>query len=149
MVVRKRRKIRKLRGSRTMGRGSAKKGRGAGERGGRGLSGGHKQKWSAVVKYSPERFGKRGFKPPQARRLRTINLGEVEERLEEFLEQGVAARGEKGFTVDLGKLGIDKVLGGGRIEHALELIAPSFSRLAKEKIERAGGKATEGKGDGT
>ena len=57
-------KTSKYRGGRTHGRGR-KAGRGAGLRGGRGNAGLHKHKWISTVKYSPEHFGRRGFKRPQ------------------------------------------------------------------------------------
>lgn len=146
MVVRRRRKVRKLRGSRTMGRGCAKRGRGSGERGGTGLSGGHKHKWSYFLKYMPDHFGKHGFTRPKevGREIRAINIGELDERIEELLGSGEArGEGEK-IVVDVSKLGYDKVLGGGKVVHKLEVIAGEFSEGAKRKIEEAGGRAIAG-----
>jgi large subunit ribosomal protein L15 len=130
MVVRKKKKAGKFRGSRTQGYGSHKKHRGAGSRGGRGKAGMHKHKWSHTVKYDPDRFGKRGFKKPIAtvKRVKAINVGRLE----------VVAAGKK--SVDLKALGYDKVLGSGKINSALEVTAKSFSKGAAEKIEAAGGK---------
>jgi len=146
MVVRRRRKVRKRRGSRTMGRGCAKRGRGSGEKGGRGLSGGHKQKWSYILRYMPEHFGKHGFaRPPEvSAEVRSINVGELDERLDELIQQGIARQEENKFVVDARKLGFNKVLGGGRVTHPLEVIAGEFSEQAKRKLEEAGGKAAEG-----
>ena len=45
-MIRKTRKIRKLRGSRTVAGGCSKKRRGAGNRGGKGMAGGHKHHWT-------------------------------------------------------------------------------------------------------
>jgi len=53
-------RTRKLRGSRTHGRGK-KHGRGAGGRGGTGNAGLHKHKFKWMIKYDPEHFGPRGF----------------------------------------------------------------------------------------
>ncbi|MFN4133976.1 MAG: uL15m family ribosomal protein, partial [Candidatus Hadarchaeales archaeon] len=50
--------------------------------------------------------------------------------------------------VDVGKLGISKVLGGGRITKPLDVVAKRFSALAKEKLEKAGGRAIAGEGNG-
>jgi len=146
MVVRRRRKARKRLGSRTWGRGCAKRGRGSGEKGGTGLSGGHKQKWSYFLKYMPEHFGKHGFvRPPEVSAVvNSINVGELDERLDEFLQQGIARQEEKKFVVDVRKLGFDKVLGGGRVTHPLEVTAGKFSEQAKRKLEEAGGRAAEG-----
>ena len=50
-------------------------------------------------------------------------------------------------TLDLGKLGYTKLLGTGKITHAVHVKVDSVSVRAKEKIEKAGGKVdskTEG-----
>lgn len=150
MVVRKRKKVRTQRGTRTYGRGCSKRGRGSGERGGTGLSGGHKQKWSYILKYMPDYFGKHGFTRPSAvrRGTRAINVGELDERLEELLQLGVAKKENEKFVVDVGKLGFEKVLGGGQVTHPLEIKAQKFVESAKRKLEEAGGKAILGEGDG-
>lgn len=146
MVVRKRKKVRKQRGSRTHGRGCAKRGRGSGERGGTGMSGGHKQKWSYVIRYMPDHFGKHGFtRPPELRReIRAINVGEIEERIEEFIEEGAATQEGGRIFVDAGKLGYDKVLGGGRVTRAMVVKSKSFAGLAVRKLKEAGGDAVIG-----
>lgn len=129
-----------------MGRGCAKRGRGSGEKGGRGLSGGHKQKWSYFLKYMPEHFGKHGFvRPPEvSANVKSIDVGELDERLDDLLQQGIARQEENKFVVDVRKLGFDKVLGGGHVTHPLEVTAGKFSEQAKRKLEEAGGKAVEG-----
>lgn len=131
MVVRKKRKVRKFRGKRSYGYGSHKKHRGGGSRGGRGKAGMHKHKWSYTVKYEPDRFGKRGFKVPvaAAKKVKAINLRHLE----------ALAVGKK--KIDLTKLGYNKVLGAGKIQAAMEVVAEAFSKKAIEKIEAAGGKA--------
>lgn len=146
MVVRRRRKIRKRRGSRTMGRGCAKRGRGAGERGGRGLSGGHKQKWPYILQYMPNHFGKHGFvRPPEvSRAVSAINVGDLDEHLDELVQSGAARREEDKFVVDITKLGFEKVLGGGRVTRPIEVTAKQFSEQAKRKLEEAGGRAVVG-----
>ena len=57
-MIRKKKKVKKIRGSRTCGEGSHKKRRGAGNKGGRGMAGGHKHKWTWIIKYMPDYFGK-------------------------------------------------------------------------------------------
>ena len=64
-MIRKTKKIRKQRGSRSVGGGCTKKRRGAGHRGGRGLAGGNKHHWTWMVINDPKHFGKYGFKRPQ------------------------------------------------------------------------------------
>ncbi len=130
MVVRKKKKFRKFRGKRSYGYGSHKKHRGGGSRGGRGKAGLHKHKWSYIVKYEPDYFGKRGFKLPVgvAKKVKAINLRRLE----------LLAAGKKKMV--LAELGYNKVLGSGKIKVGLEVVAESFSKKAIEKIEATGGK---------
>ena len=146
MVVRKRKKVRTQRGTRTYGRGCSKRGRGSGERGGTGLSGGHKHKWSYILRHMPERFGKHGFtRPPEVQReVMAVNVGDLDERLEELLNLGVARREGERFVIDARKLGVEKVLGGGHVTRPLDVIAKEFVESAKRKLEEAGGKAIAG-----
>ena len=146
MTVRKRRKGRAQRGSRTYGRGCSKRGRGSGERGGTGMSGGHKHKWSYFIRYMPDYFGKHGFTRPAAvhRSVNAINIGELDEKLEKLLELGVAKQDGDRFVIDVNKLGFDKVLGNGQVTHTLDVTAKSFVESAKRKLEEAGGKAIAG-----
>ncbi len=141
-MAHKNRKIRKKRGSRTCGRGSHKKARGAGNRGGRGMAGTHKGKWTWVIKYAPDHFGRRGFKPPREREVVTLNLGEIEENLERLMAEGAAKELEDGrVEVDLTGMGEVKVLAEGRLTKALVVRASSFSARAAEKLAEAGGEA--------
>jgi len=130
MVVRRAKKNRKYRGRRNQGYGCHKKHRGSGSRGGSGNAGMHKFKWSYVTSYEPGHFGKRGFRSPKAiaNAVKAINVGDIE----------ALAAGKK--KIDLAALGYRKVLGGGRIGKAIEVIAPMFSKKAAEKITAAGGK---------
>lgn len=131
----------KFRGSRTHGRGK-KAGRGAGLRGGRGNAGLHKHKYLTVVKHMPNYFGRYGFKRPQSviRESRTMNLSELELSLESLRAKGVAESRQGRQIVDLKKLGIDKLLGSGRISTPVDVIVDSASKMAKQKLEKIGGK---------
>jgi large subunit ribosomal protein L15 len=149
VVVRRRKKVTKQRGKRTYGRGCAKRGRGSGEKGGRGASGRHKHLWSYVIKYEPDYFGKRGFRRPVGAETRGINVGEIDERLEELLGKGLAQRADEVYVVDLAKLGFSKLLGGGSVRHKLEIRAAKFSESARRKVEEAGGRILGGEDGGT
>jgi large subunit ribosomal protein L15 len=144
MVVRRRRKTRKQRGSRTHGRGCAKRGRGSGERGGKGMAGGHKHKWSYIIRYMPDYFGKHGFVPSTKKEISAVNIGEIDEKIEKLVEDGLATKEGNVYRVDIRKLGFSKVLGGGRITHSIEIIADEVSETAKRKIEQAGGRVLSG-----
>lgn len=142
-MIRRTRKIRKLRGSRTIGGGSSKKRRGAGHRGGRGMAGGHKHMWSWLVKNDPDRFGKHGFKRPQKTitKFNPINLAFLDEKLEELASKGLAKKENGKIVVDVTELGYNKVLGKGRITKKAIIKSPRFSESAARKIEKAGGEA--------
>ncbi|MEM5790960.1 MAG: uL15 family ribosomal protein [Candidatus Aenigmatarchaeota archaeon] len=143
MVVRKEKKYRKFRGHRSYGKGSHKKARGGGSRGGRGKAGMHKHKWTYVVKYEPEHFGKRGFKRPEAvkRKPKSINLKELDKISEELVEKKIAEIEDGKIKINLFKIGFEKVLGSGKITKPLIIEAKYFSKKAEEKLEKAGGKA--------
>ncbi|MEE9593974.1 MAG: uL15 family ribosomal protein [Candidatus Hydrothermarchaeales archaeon] len=139
------RKIRKKRGSRSCGMGYKK--RGAGGRGGKGMAGGLKSKWTWVIKNEPKRFGRRGFDVPLAvkRLVRALNVGDIEEmankaalagKKESF--PGLSWEKNK-LIVDLAQLKYDKVLGRGKITRPVVVKAGGFSKSAEEKIKGAGG----------
>lgn len=133
-------RTKKFRGSRTHGRGK-KAGRGAGLRGGRGNAGLHKHKWISVVKYCPDYFGHHGFKRPQSvvTDKITVNLSEVEQSLPALAKDGFAMQKDGKWTVDLTKMGIDKLLGSGRISIPISIKVPEASASALEKLKAAGG----------
>ena len=134
MVRRHEKKYKKYLGSRTWGAGNTKKRRGKGCKGGRGYAGSHKHKWLHIIKYEPEHFGKRGFVSLKQKKKKVgeiINVGDINlmikdkkiEKVNDFYE----------FQFD------GKVLGGGKLEFPVKLKANSVSKLAREKIEKAGG----------
>lgn len=142
-MIRKTRKINKMRGSRTIGGGCSKKRRGAGHRGGRGKAGGHKHKWTWVVKFDPDRYGKYGFKRPQKtiNRFKTVNLDYLDDNAENLVQKDLAQKKGKKITIDVTQLGYDKVLGNGKVTKALTIKANHFSASAIRKIEEKGGEA--------
>ena len=132
----------KHRGSRTHGRGK-KAGRGAGKRGGRGNAGLHKHKYITTVKYDPKHFGRYGFKRPKSqweKEPKAINVGQLEERLSRFMENGYAKKVGNTVEVDLSSAGIDKLLGSGKLKGKFQITVNSASKLARSKVEEAGGK---------
>jgi large subunit ribosomal protein L15 len=131
------RKIRKQRGSRTHGWGRVGQHRAGGSRGGHGKAGFHKHKWSYVIKYEPDYFGKKGFTSPKSvrRKVNVINVGVLDEMAEKR-----STRMEKDkFFIDLESLGYTKLLGTGNVTKPLIVKVSSCSSSATEKIEEAGG----------
>ncbi len=97
----------------------------------------HKHKWTWVVKYEPDAFGKHGFLPrskPKAL-VKTINVGD----LEMLLPSSTQVKGK--IELNLAELGYDKLLGRGRLRFPLIVKSYSFAAGAKEKIASAGGEA--------
>ena len=140
MVVRKEKKHR--RGERSY-HGSHKKWRGGGSRGGRGEAGKHKHKWSYVVKYEPQHFGKYGFKRPQdvVKNIRIINLGDLDRMAEDLLQKNLAVKEGNAIKINLKKIGYDKLLGSGMPNRPLVIESKYFSKSVIKKLEAAGGKA--------
>ncbi|MDH5754658.1 MAG: 50S ribosomal protein L15 [Candidatus Bathyarchaeota archaeon] len=131
------RKIRKKRGSRTHGFGRVGQHRGGGQRGGHGKTGFHKHKWTYVIKYEPDYFGKRGFTSPKSLRqkVNAINVGTLDE-----LAEKLSTEKKKGkFFIDLENLGYTKLLGAGKVTKSLIVKVRSYSKSAAEKIKEAGG----------
>lgn len=141
-MTRKKRKIRKLRGSRTCGGGTHEMRRGGGSKGGKGMGGTHKSKWTWAVKDGRGYFGRRGFKVPEAvsRDIKALNVGEIDEKIEELLKSKIAEKKGRQIEIDVSRLKYDKVLGKGKVTRSLIVKALGFSETAKRKIEDAKGK---------
>jgi len=137
-------RTKKFRGYRTHGRGK-KSGRGAGIIGGHGMAGYGKTGKIGMLKEDRNYFGRHGFKRPQCtvEANRTINVGELSEKIETFVTMGFAAKEGEGYKLNLTEAGIDKLLGNGNIDFAINVTVDSVSEKAREKIEAAGGSIAE------
>ncbi|MHA1715314.1 MAG: uL15 family ribosomal protein [Promethearchaeota archaeon] len=131
MVIRRPKKSRKFRGSRTHGYGRVGQHRKKGQRGGSGKTGRKKHKWIWTVKYGKDYFGKHGFVSKTATINRCINISEIMKIVEEHSLS----------EIDVKSFGFDKVLGRGILTRPITIKAPLFSKHALEKIKAAGGQA--------
>ncbi len=130
---RKTKKFRKIRGISTS-RGNSKRARGAGNRGGRGKAGygkraGHKK---TKLRSEPSIKKDKGFtsiKKVKNFHPKTINVGDLDKLSYKI-----------GNEIDLKKLGYDKLLAKGQIRNKLIIKTDNFTKSAKEKVEKAGGK---------
>ena len=133
--------IKKFRGSRTCGGGTHKNRRGAGNRGGRGKAGGCKHHFvRAMIRgYS---YGKNGFKRPAevSTDVSIVNVGELDELAPYLVEEGLAEIHDSVYNINLENLGIEKVLGSGRVTKNLVVTPKEFSVSARNKIENASGR---------
>ena len=135
-------KTKKFRGSRTCGGGTHKNRRGGGSRGGRGNAGTCKHHFVRAMQRGLS-FGKHGFKRPSSivKDRTIVNIGEIDEAIEQLVADGFAEKKGSAFHIDLANIGIEKVLGNGKVTRPLFITAQGFSSVAKQKIEDAKGQA--------
>lgn len=134
------RKTRKKRGSRTVGYGRVGQHRDTGGQPNR-KAGRHKHKWSYVLRYEPDYFGKTGFTSPKSLRqkLKIINVG----KLDQMAKLATETKDDKPL-VDLEKLGYTKLLGTGRVTKPIVVKVSTASKSAADKIKEAGGQVLSG-----
>lgn len=129
-------RTRKFRGLRTHGRG-IKAGRGAGKQGGRGNAGLHKYKFKSMLIYAPDHFGRHGFHRPPAmvERPQSLNVGDLASVIPLLRAVQAIARDGDSFVADLSKIGVDRLLGGGRPEGQWKVFVAHATQHAREKVE--------------
>jgi large subunit ribosomal protein L15 len=103
-------------------------------RGGKGRAGGRKHFWIRTVKYEPDRYEKKGFLPPSAKKPRpeTLNLGELNDMIETNHDKLIID--EEG-AIDLDSMGYGKLLGRGEISKKIKVKVRGHTQSAREKIE--------------
>ena len=148
------RKIRKKRGTRTIGYGTIGQHRKAGQRAGKGkTTQWKKSKKSYYLKQKELGFpdpdwdiGKKGFKRPQdmvrLSRINIINLKDLDIRIEALVQEDKATKSGNTYTINLNDLNIQKILGRGDITKKINISVKKASQKAVSKIEDAGGKVT-------
>lgn len=85
-----------------------------------------------------------GFTPPQRKEVTTMNIGTIVLRLKE--DRIEAPKEDDQWVIRPDELGIDKVLGAGRVDLPIKLVLPpkcKVSRKAKQKIHENGGAIEE------
>jgi large subunit ribosomal protein L15 len=135
----RRKKTRRMRGSRLHGWGVSGQHRDSGSQGGRGKAGTFKHRKSKVQRYG-EMVGAHGFTSHPLNVSRAINVGDLERIISSSTEVNHGNKAEN--SIDLGKLGYQKLLGKGSIKSPFSVTVDKFSKLAAEKIQKAGGKIT-------
>ena len=148
MVVNKRKKNSRQRGSHTHGWGAMKKHRGAGNRGGRGMAGTGKKgdAKKPSIWENKKYFGKYGFsKKGVINAVNPINLNYFEQKTEKLLADKLITKEGDVYVIDASKLGFNKILGCAKLTKKFKITADSFSKGAAEKIKAAGGEVIEAK----
>lgn len=147
-------KIRKKRGTRTIGYGRVGQHRKTGQRAGRGTT----TQWNKSMKSyyykqkelgfpdSRWKFGIKGFNRPQdmtrIHNVNTLNVKDLDLKIDEFVLKNIATKSGNSFTINLEDLNIQKILGRGEITKKINVSVNKASKQAIEKIEAAGGKVT-------
>lgn len=142
MVVNKRKKNTRQRGSHTHGWGSKKKHRGAGNRGGRGMAGTGKRADSMKpsIWKNTKYFGKYGFiKKGPKEKITPINISYFEEHLDKLLLDKKIEQKDNFYVVNLNVLGFNKLLGAGSTTKKFKFITQYASKKAIEKVKKSGG----------
>jgi len=149
MVKFKKKKNVKQRGHKTHGWGAKKKHRGAGNRGGRGMAGTGKRGDAKKPSIWKEKyFGIGGFhKHGQKEDIHLINISSIDEATDKLVAEGKMTKQGDTYSIDVSKLGANKVLGSGAVTKKLIVTSKYFSESAVKKIEAAGGKAVAAKKD--
>ena len=134
-----------MRGSKTHGWGAKKKHRGAGHRGGRGRAGSGKKGDAKKPSYwnDPKWMGKYGFKKKNIKEIiKPINVQDIEEKLDSWQKNDLIKKEQDIYTIDLNKIGYNKLLSKGSVTKKLNLTIKYASEKAVEKIKKAGGSLT-------
>ncbi|MBP2133149.1 large subunit ribosomal protein L15 [Methanomicrobium sp. W14] len=131
----------KYRGSRTCGGGTHKNRRGAGNRGGIGRAGHRDHRFSHFLLLGEVHNGKHGFVNQNGIKCKAIDIGSLDQILEKLVADGCATLDNDVFVVNAEQIGINKILGGGKVNHKINITAEAFSETAKAKIEEMGGQA--------
>lgn len=148
------RKIRKKRGTRTVGYGKVGQHRKTGQRAGTGLTTQWlKSKRSLYLKQKrlgfPDprwKIGKQGFKRPQdivrIEKINSINIKDLDLNINQMVQEDKATKSGNVYTINLEELNIQKILGRGKVSKKLNITVRKASKGALEKIQEAGGKVT-------
>jgi large subunit ribosomal protein L27Ae len=136
------RKTRKLRGSVSCGGGRV--GRNRKHSGGRGNAGGLTHNRTAMDRYHPGFFGKKGIRVFHLKQNKlhapTINLDKIWSLVTENSRQLAAKNADRIPVIDVTKAGFFKVLGKGFLPTQPVVIkAKFFSKIAERKIRAVGG----------
>ena len=142
MVVHKRRKSVKFRGSKTHGWGSMKKHRGKGNKGGAGRAGsGKRGDANKPSNWKDDKyFGKHGFKRKKLKEdIKAVNISYLEDNCDKLILDKLITEENGFFIVDISKLGCNKLLGSGKVQKKFKIQTKYASNNAIEKIKKAGG----------
>jgi large subunit ribosomal protein L15 len=85
-------------------------------------------------------FGKDGFSNSSQTTVTVIDVGIIDQIIPSLLAQGIAKNEGDVIVINTAAMGIDKVLGSGKVTKKMNISAQAFSESARAKIEKMGGK---------
>lgn len=145
MTFHKRSKRTRQRGSHTHGWGAKKKHRGSGHIGGTGMAGTGKRAQSKKpsIWKDLDYFGKHGFIKKNIKVIvNPVNVSRIDETAEKLVAKKLAQKGKDGYEIKLADLGLNKLLGSGKVRNRLRITALMASKKAVEAVRAAGGEVT-------
>jgi large subunit ribosomal protein L15 len=137
MIKRKGGQKKEYLGHRSHGRGNCKNRRGSGNRGGRGMAGIDKHKWSWAMVNAPDYYGKHGFKRPTGQR-KTIPVVHLFEINQQAVNNQLEKKGGKFHFEFKGK-----VLATGKVTQPLSIKADALSKNVEKKLGDSGGEISK------
>lgn len=150
MTTNKVKKVNKYRGQTTHGGGHRKKRRGAGSRGGRGNAGTGKKAGQKKAGMKDRVLGSIGFTSHSRNKSKGLNVSYFTEvKLNKLLTAGKIVKEGDFYTVDLAKLGYNRLLGSGNTSLKLKVQVKYATPSAIEKIAAAGGEIISGETEAT
>jgi large subunit ribosomal protein L15 len=138
-------KSNKRRGSRVHGHGKGKShNRGSGNRGGYGNAGSGKKAQCKKPNFwnkEDQLIGKFAFGMRHSPVLNCINVNQLQDNYGTMVAQGKVKQGAE-VSFNLTEMGVEKLLGAGKVTDKLNITVGCASASAIKKIEAAGGKVT-------
>ena len=85
-------------------------------------------------------FGKHGFvsKTPKLK-INPVNINFIEQHIDRFISNGLIRKEDGFYSVELEKLGYNKLLGDGKVSVKFKIKTSFASEKAVEKVKEAGG----------
>ena len=85
-------------------------------------------------------FGKHGFvsKTPKVK-INAVNISYIEQHINKYVPANLIKEDGGFYSVELAKLGFNKLLGDGKVSIKFKIKTPYASKSAVEKIKEAGG----------
>ncbi len=145
MVVNKRKKVTKYRAHTTHGGGHRKKRRGAGSRGGRGNAGTGKRAGQKVAGLKTKGIGTHTGFTSKTISEKSVTLNYFTAKtLNKLVEKKLITKENDFYSIDLAKLGYQKLLSTGDTKLKLKIKVRKFTPRAEEKVKAAGGEIISG-----